>query len=235
MAGVLLAALLDLVLPQPCAGCGGDGAWCAACAEELSACARSPLGRTRPDPAPTGFPPAAAAAGYAGAVRGALIAHKERGRLGLGRPLGHALAAAVCCLTAPADVVLVPVPSSRAAVRERGHDHALRLAGYAAATLRATGRPARAAALLAHRRVLGDQAGLGAAGRAANLAGAFGVRRPVPAGLSVVIVDDVVTTGASLAEAARALAAAGAAVHGAATVAATSRRTAHRYRGTSVQ
>ncbi|MDT7539676.1 MAG: hypothetical protein QOI82_3261 [Actinomycetota bacterium] len=232
----MLAALLDLVLPQPCAGCGGsDAAWCLSCAAVLAAAAGSPLGRCRPDPTPAGFPPAAAAAAYAGAVRGALLAHKESGRLGLGRPLGRALAAAVACLTVPDHVVLVPVPSSRSAVRQRGHDHALRLARFAAATLTAGGQPTRAQPLLVPVRRLGDQSALDAAGRAANLAGAFGVRRDVAVAGQVVVVDDVVTTGASLVEAARALTAAGATVHGAATVAATIRRWGHGYRGTSVQ
>jgi predicted amidophosphoribosyltransferase len=226
----VLSALLDLVLPQACAGCAAPTAWCAGCAQVLAAAACAPLGVTRPDPSPPGFPRAAAAAAYDGAVRGALLAHKERGRLSLGHPLGAALAAAVGCLSPPYGVVLVPVPSSRAAIRARGHDHALRLARIAAAVSTRAGQPARAARLLAPVRSLGDQSGLSAQARAANLSGAFAVVRTVPTGLPVVVVDDVVTTGASLAEATRALTAAGAAVHGAATVAATMRRSRRGYR-----
>jgi predicted amidophosphoribosyltransferase len=73
-----------------------------------------------------------------------------------------------------------------------------------------------------------DQAGLSAAERAANLAGAVRVGR-VPAGLSayrIVLVDDVITTGATLAECARALRAVGITVSAAAVVAATARRPA---------
>lgn len=221
----MLAALLDLVLPQPCAGCAGAGPWCTSCAELLRAAADRPLGLVRPQPAPPGFPrAAAAAAAYDGAVREALIAHKERGRLGLVRPLGRALAAAVCCLEPPAGVLLVPVPSARAAVRARGHDHARRLAAAAARALGDAGRPARAVAGLRPARVVGDQSGLDARRRAANLAGALQASPRLPASGVVVVVDDVVTTGASLAEAARALAAAGLVVHGGATVAATLRR-----------
>jgi predicted amidophosphoribosyltransferase len=77
--------------------------------------------------------------------------------------------------------------------------------------------------LLRPRRAVADQAGLGSAGRAANLQGALVAVRPL-AGRAVVIVDDLVTTGATLADAARALLVAGASVHGAATVAATQRR-----------
>ena len=229
------AALLDLVLPQPCAGCGGPTAWCSSCAQLLVAAAISPVGETRPDPAPPGFPRAATAAVYDGAVRAALLAHKERGRLALVRPLGQALAAAVASLEPPRGFVLTAVPSSRAAVRQRGHDHALRLARSAARTLGTSGRPVRVLRLLRPSRRVGDQSGLDAAARAANLAGAFQVSRRVPAGTCVVVVDDVVTTGATLAEASRALTAAGIQVHGAATVAATVRRPDHRSGGTSVQ
>jgi predicted amidophosphoribosyltransferase len=232
----VLAALLDLVLPQPCAGCGAEGAaWCPACAAALAGVAESPLGPTRPDPTPPGFPPTAAAAAYAGPVRAALLAHKERGRLGLGRPLGRALAAAVGCLSPPPHFLLVPVPSSRAAVRERGHDHARRLARFAAAALSETGLQVSVRPALRAVRGLEDQAALGAASRAANLAGAFALSGGFTADLPVVVVDDVVTTGSSLVEATRVLTAAGVAVHGAATVGATIRRYGHGYRRTSVQ
>jgi predicted amidophosphoribosyltransferase len=172
---------------------------------------------------PIGFPRAAAAAAYDGPVRAALLAHKERGRLGLVRPLGRALAAAVLCLDPATEIVLVPIPSTRAAVRTRGHDHAMRLARSAAGTLTRVGRPAQARRLLAPTRALGDQSGLDAAGRAVNRSGAFRLAYPPPGG-PIVLVDDVRTTGASLAEATRALMAAGVRVHGAATVAATVRR-----------
>lgn len=223
----MLTALLDLVLPQPCAGCAGPGPWCADCAQVLHAAASRPLGVTRPDPVPLGFPRAAAAGVYDGAIRGALLAHKERGQLSLARPLGRALAAAVACLDPPPGVLLVPVPSSRSAVRQRGHDHAWRLAKGAACVLRRAGLAAVPARGLRLARAVGDQSGLDAQRRAANLAGAFLADSRLPAGAVVVVVDDVVTTGASVAEAARALAAAGVVVHGAATVAATVRRWRH--------
>lgn len=212
----MLADLLDLVLPRDCAGCRAPGrTLCQACIAALG-----PPRPHRPTPCPEGLPPLVAAASYDGAVRAALLAHKERGRLGLARPLGTALAAAVRELGPPPRVLLVPVPSSPAAVRERGQDHARRLARAAARGVPgATARP-----LLMPGRALADQSGLSAAGRAANLAGAMRVRRSVR-GLPVVVVDDVVTTGATLAEAARALQVAGAEVHGCAVVGATARWT----------
>ncbi|WP_435833095.1 ComF family protein [Kitasatospora purpeofusca] len=213
------------MLPAPCAGCGADlGHLCPAC--------RDLLATTPPEPA-AALPRAHAAAPYDGPVRELLLAHKERGALGLAGPLGGALARAVRSALGrhPGRVplLLVPVPSARAAVRARGHDPTLRLARAAAGALRREGLDARALPLLRHARPVADQAGLSAAERHHNLRGALTVRapgrlrrsdRPGPAGYRPVLVDDLVTTGASLVEAARALAAAGLPPAGAATVAA---------------
>ena len=120
------------------------------------------------------------------------------------------------------------MPSSRAATRARGHDPLLRVARRAGAGLRADHVAARVVPLLALGRRVSDQAGLGATARAGNLAGAHRVRPRAAARLrsdeTLVVVDDLITTGASLAEAARALRAAGLVVQGAAVIAATSRR-----------
>jgi hypothetical protein len=105
-------------------------------------------------------------------------------------------------------VLLVPVPSARRAVRARGHDPARRIALAAAAELRRSGTSARAPAVLRQRRAVADQSGLDSRQRLANLAGALEV---TPGGVRlleegpVVLVDDLMTTGASLAEAARAV------------------------------
>jgi predicted amidophosphoribosyltransferase len=226
----VLAALLDLVFPDNCPGCGLRSLppACPRCLQQLDA---SPRPRP-PDPLPDALPVPWAVASYAGAVRAMVVAHKEHGRLGLARPLGGALALAVAGCAAgadvpmPASIAVVPVPSARAAVRSRGHDPTLRIAREASRWLRANGRSAHVARLLTHARRVRDQAGLGHDDRAANLSGALVLRPSAPPRVvgPVVVVDDVVTTGATLAEAARALRAGGVAVAGAAVIAATERR-----------
>jgi predicted amidophosphoribosyltransferase len=122
--------------------------------------------------------------------------------------------------------VLVPVPSRPGAVRVRGRDHVGELARAAARGLAAVGVDAEVVPALRHVRATADQSGLDAAARAANLRGALGLRRQQSGGLSgraVVVVDDLVTTGATLAEAARALRAGGVEPVAVAAVAATLR------------
>ncbi|QYX79649.1 ComF family protein [Streptomyces akebiae] len=201
--------LTDLVLPAECGGCGRPRAvLCPGCRAALTGAGP---GRVRPDPEPSGLPVVHAAAPYEDAVRAALIAHKERGALALAGPLGSALAGAVRAGGGEGPVLLIPVPSARRAVRARGHDPARRIALAAAGVLRRTGTPARVAGVLRQRRAVADQSGLDSRQRLDNLAGAL----EVPAGGArllgdgaVVLVDDLMTTGASLAEAARAVRAA---------------------------
>lgn len=155
-----------------------------------------------------------------------LLAHKERGATGLARLLGGALAGAVHA-SAPGregPVFLVPVPSARRAVAARGHDPVRRMAREAAGALRRTVPDARSLPVLRQRRSVADQSGLSARARRENLAGALeavpGSGRLLRGG-EVVLVDDLMTTGASLAEAARAIRAEGTEVRSAAVVAAT--------------
>ncbi|MGY0018110.1 ComF family protein [Streptomyces sp. cg35] len=205
--------LSDLVLPAQCAGCGRSRtALCARCSAALRGAVPR---RVRPRPEPPGLPVVHAAAPYRDAARAVLLAHKERGALGLARPLGAALAGAVregLPSREPGGTVavaLVPVPSAPRAVRARGHDPMRRIAYAAAAELRRTGVPARVLAVLRQRRAVADQAGLDARQRLANVTGALeavggsgGLLTEVG---RIVLVDDLMTTGASLAEAARAI------------------------------
>jgi predicted amidophosphoribosyltransferase len=200
---------------------------CENCARRL---ADSPF-RADPRPRPHRLPDVWAAAPYDGVARAALIAHKEHAALALTPVLGRALArSAVECLAAAERdgldalrPLVVPVPSRPAVVRARGHDPVLRMARVAAARLREAGLDPSVAPLLRVGRRVRDQASLDRAQRRANMRGSMRARPPGGAqrGRAAVVVDDIVTTGATAAEAARALRAAGVAVVGIAVVAAT--------------
>lgn len=158
-----------------------------------------------------------------------LLQFKERGRDRLAGALAELLVAAVAgAIDAaggrPRTWTLVPMTSRRSAVRERGYDGVLLLSRMAARRLRRSGYDVRVTRALRYRRLVADQSGLGAAQRQENLSGALSSaiarwshRR------SVIVVDDIITTGATLAEAVGALRAVGAPVAGAAVLAATPR------------
>ncbi|UQX01408.1 phosphoribosyltransferase family protein [Streptomyces sp. RerS4] len=214
-----------LVLPGGCAGCGAAMAWplCGACGAALDGAGAGPVCWAERGSGPVGLPVVYAGAAYEGAVRAVVLAHKERGALPLAGPLG-ARSRRRCCGRPGGragrvrrELALVPVPSARRTVRARGHDPARRIALAASARLRAAGVPARVAPVLRLRRPVEDQAGLGAARRWENLAGALAVRPGgvrLTAGARILLVDDLITTGATLAEASRALRAAGVGARG---------------------
>ncbi|HEX9953251.1 MAG TPA: phosphoribosyltransferase family protein [Rubricoccaceae bacterium] len=144
-----------------------------------------------------------------GAVRRVQHALKYGGRERIGVPLGHLLASAVRRAgTARIDLV-VPVPLASVRLLERGYNQSAALAEGAAAALGAEYRPER----LVRTRSTRTQTALTAAQRRANVDGAFAVPHPEAlTGLHVLLVDDVLTTGATLIAAARPLAEAGATV-----------------------
>ena len=166
-------------------------------------------------------------ADYLGPARGVVVGWKDRGRA----DLSPRLVAAVCRageLLAPvlADAVgterldVVPVPASRGARRRRGADLVGLLAAGAAQGLRSGGVAADAVPVL-RRRGARDQVGLGARARGANTTGSVGLRRGGRRGRLHLLVDDVVTTGSTLATCERALQGAGGLVLGALVLAAT--------------
>ncbi len=211
------AALLDLLYPPRCAACGepapcGDAPFCAACAEAVDpvppGCVR--CGMPGPDPicgacfaAPPAFAGVQAGGLYGGPLADAIHALKYGGRPAVARPLGRWLAARVIL---PPGARVVPVPLARRRRVARGYDQAWLLAAHLA---RAAGR-SRLPGALARRRETPPQVGRSRAERARNVAGAFAADPRRVAGLDLVLVDDVVTTGATADAAAGALRRAGA-------------------------
>lgn len=229
----MLDALTDLLLGAHCVGCGRPGRLlCPACEATLPQEAHPAW----PTPTPVGLVEPWAAAAYDGVAKAMILGHKEHRLLALRRPLATLLATAVEGAAGSAvrpglPIVLVPVPSRSASVRERGHDPAHSLTTGAAVLLRAGGYDAIALRMLHSRPGVVDQAGLGAADRAANLEGSMAcpvtsVRRLAArrSRATLVVCDDVLTTGATAREAQRALEAVGLRVSAVAAVAATRRR-----------
>lgn len=217
-AGAALTAAADLVLPGACAGCSRPGpAVCGACRDLLAQLALPTLGRVSPDPEPPDWPGCTGTLRYEGVAARLTRAFKDEDRRDLGGVLGRLLADAVLrALLAGAPegqarlepTLLVPVPSSPAAVRRRGDRPMLLLARRAARVL---GPSVSVDEALRVRRGTADQAGLDRAARLANLSGAMRVRGGDRVhGRHVVLVDDVLTSGATLTEGRRALLAGGA-------------------------
>ncbi|KRA38022.1 MULTISPECIES: ComF family protein [unclassified Nocardioides] len=231
---LLTDGFLDLVLGSACVVCERGGrVLCPDCRAGLpvEAAVRWPT------PTPLGLVAPYAMGTYDGALRSMVLAHKERRVLALARPLGDLLGGSVraalddarCRVDAP--VVLVPVPSRPAAVRQRGHDPTFTMTRAAACRLVAEDRDVTALRVLRLRPGVVDQAGLDTRGRAANLSGSMAAPTAVVRRLGerfphthVVLCDDVLTTGATLREAQRALEAVGVPVLAAAVVAATQLR-----------
>ncbi|MEO5609274.1 MAG: phosphoribosyltransferase family protein, partial [Ornithinibacter sp.] len=243
------AAAADLVLPSRCAACPSPvGPLCRSCRAEVREVGFAGGPRSSgPDPPPSGMPRCWSAARLDGPLRTAVTAYKDQHRRDLEPVLAGLLAGALVsalsgepslrhALAAGARVLVVPMPTSRASRRRRGDDPVHALAARAV-LLAGGGRPNRRvaqgagsglviAAAVRHARAVADQSGLGREARARNLHGALVLDPrwgPVVRGSPCVLVDDVVTTGASLTEAARVLRKSGAAVVVAATLAATAR------------
>jgi ComF family protein len=195
----VLLPLVDLLAPPLCAACDarlrGRAVFCAACVPSVVPALPFVSGGV------------AAFALYGGAVAEALRRLKYGGRAELARPLGHLARRAARAASLHADAV-VPVPLHPARLAERGYNQAALLAIEVARELEAPLWPRG----LGRVRATAQQARLDRAARRDNVAGAFEARsaRRIE-GRRVLLVDDVCTTGATLAACAEALRAAGAA------------------------
>jgi ComF family protein len=209
-------ALLDLVYPPRCAACGEgvkEEPFCPVCAGAVdpvpAGCAR--CAAPGPDAlcggcraAPPAFEAVRAGGLFGGPLADAIHAFKYSGRPALARPLGAWLAARA---PLPEEAIVVSVPLARGRRLARGYDQASLLADALARAAGARGRRLRGA--LARTRETPPQVGRTRDERARNVADAF-VATAAVAGKDVVLVDDVVTTGATADAAAAALRRAGA-------------------------
>ena len=195
-----LESVVSLFAPDVCAGCdariGILRVFCPACAGTL----------VRPEETRENE---LAAFSYGGALVAAITSLKYGGRVDRARPLSHLLLGAVAPLRPVPPAVVVPVPLHRTRLALRGYNHAALLAAPVARALGARFAPTA----LLRLRDTPAQATLRRSERLENVEGAFVARpggRPV-AGERVLLVDDVKTTGATLAACALALREAGAA------------------------
>jgi len=207
---------VSLLLPVECAGCGADGrALCSDCRGALTGDVTQRF---------TGGLSVHTALRYEGRVRRVMLAFKQQDRTDAAAALAAPLAEAVAvALAAHPGAELALVPTSRSAYRRRGYDPVRLLTRRAG--LRVEG-------VLDHTRRTGTQKTLSLEARATNLAGAFVAKRRLD-GRHLVVVDDILTSGATLVEAARAIRAAGGEVTGAATLAFTPRLLPFRDNGRS--
>jgi predicted amidophosphoribosyltransferase len=203
--------VLDLILPLECGGCGTPSTrWCDACDRELTVGVGQPhVVSPRVDPGVPVF----ALGRYAGARRQTILALKEHGRGDLVGPLARALAVGVYRLLewglVETPLAIVPAPTRRSAARRRGGDPVARLARTAVG-----GHPDIAVVpALRMRALVRDSVGLGTAARERNVAGRV-LARGRPPRTEVLVVDDIVTTGATARESVRVLRAGGVRVAG---------------------
>ena len=149
---------------------------------------------------------------YAGARREAIVAVKEHGRADLIAPLAVALKAGLERLLTwgviETPLTVVPAPTGRSSARRRGGDPVTRMARAAATDL----RDVHVTQALRLRAMVRDSVGLSGADRQRNIAGRIKIIKPVAG--EVLVVDDIVTTGATASESVRVLHVSGADVAG---------------------
>ncbi|MGH8442842.1 MAG: ComF family protein [Nevskiaceae bacterium] len=218
----IFASLVDFLAPARCFWCAGktralpacEGCraalpWnlpaCRACAMPLTSGATSVCGDCLGD-----APPQAsswAAFRYVSPVAQAIVELKFNGRLAAASVVGQLMAERLARRALPMPQVLIPMPLHASRLRSRGYNQALELGREVAGMLSLPIEPHAAR----RTRATQEQTRLNAAARRRNVCGAFAVEGAVVRGRHVALLDDVITTGATAAELARATLAAGAA------------------------
>jgi len=191
-------ALIDVLLPPSCAGCGRYGSLlCDACRASFRSASPAAVTFAQADPGVVvggSLTFAVAAFRYEGAVRGALQRLKYGASARLAHPLVvAALPAFVRLLQVSGPMPVVPVPVHPDRLRERGYNQAALLA-----RLLARGARLPVSEILIRGRATTKQHRLDRAGRLRNLRGAFGLAKGARPPPSVILVDDILTTSATL-------------------------------------
>lgn len=206
----LSAWLADLIFPPQCGGCGRvDFRWCETCFDDLQAI---PVIFT--DSPQLGLAGAGASGPYEGMLKRAIRAFKYNGAVELAAPLAERLTVTLEQLDWSCDFI-APVPLSVNRLAERGYNQADLLGRRVAEQMNIPYRPDA----LRRERDTEQQARLNVEQRAENVKDAFAASRDA-ADRSVLLIDDVITTGATLEACADALKSARAAAVYALTVAA---------------
>ena len=214
---------VDLVYPKRCAGCDRRGSWlCADCSAVLPQfstpwCDRCGVpaiySRCKCSSTPENLEQVRSVGPFDGWLRGAVVQFKYHGEWARAPHLSERLAVAVA--HAQQADALIPVPLHAARLRHRGFNQSLLLAQHTGDLLGIEVKEA-----LIRTRRTDAQVALGSEQRMINVAGAFVLQSGFPvAGLSIVLIDDVITTGSTLSACAEALISAGATSVTAATLA----------------
>ncbi len=232
----MLRDVLELVLPRSCGGCGISGQRC--CSDCLRAINDLSPRLASPQPVPTGMPTTWAGAAYEGVIRRVIVAWKDRDRVDLSMVLTPLLCGTLrvamdaspqwSAAAAQADsVAVIAVPSRATGTRARGRFPVGDLVDQLVGAQRGPRPLLRRVDALRFGRSVADQAGLDQYQRGENIAGAMRLRcradddlRDVP----MIVVDDITTTGSTLAEVSRTLQTVARGPLLAITVAATARR-----------
>jgi ComF family protein len=195
-----LESALDLLFPPKCVGCGRIGRWiCARCWPAVHWLGANQDDTPRPGSA---LERVIGVAMFEGTAREAVHALKFEGQHAIAPLLGRLMAERARAF--PTDLV-VPVPLHRSRRRERGYDQSAMLAKHIGRELDIPVQPEA----LRRTRKTRQQTTLDAQSRRENVRGAFAAPEPLSAG-TILLVDDVYTTGATMSEAAGALLGAGA-------------------------